>query len=408
MKFYLKLAWKNVLRNKRRTIIASIAIGVGLASLILTDAFMIGMKNNLVNSATSTLLGEAQIHSKNFRISQDVEKTILKKDEVIKELNSDREVQSFSERVVSLGMITSPLTAESVILYGIDPEKDKYLSKIDDRIDKGTYFGNVGNREIIIGSKLSEVLEVSIGDRVVVTVAQAFSGDLSQEMFRISGIYRFNVKEMDSGMIFVRKKRAQEMLNLGDEIHEIAIKFNNLRFAENKKNIFWEKYSTKGNEAASWTELMPELKNVLDMTDISLYMMGGILFLVVIFGIINSLFMSLYERMFEFGILKAVGTRPSGLRKLIIFEAGWLAIISCVIGILLGFVASIILLKYGIDYGGIELSGAYIHEKIFPVMNIRQYIKYPLFVFIITVVVGIYPAFVAGKMKVIDALRKSM
>ncbi len=408
MKFYLKLAWRNILRNKRRTIIASIAIGVGLASLIITDGIMIGMKNNLVESATSTLLGEAQIHQKEFRLTRDVEKTIIAKDKITAKLKKDPFVAAYSERVVSLGMITSPSTAESVVVYGIDPENERELSKIDDRIVEGTYFGEDRDREIVIGTKLAEVLEVTLGDRIVITVAQAFGGALSQEMFRISGIYHFDVKEMDNGFAFIRKDKAGTMLNIGSNIHEIAVKFSDIRMAENKNFSFWEEYSKNGNEAVSWITIMPELKNILDMTDISLYMMGGILFFVVIFGIINSLFMSLYERMFEFGILKAVGTRPSGLRKLIVFEAGWLAVVSIVIGVIIGFVINLFLTRHGIDYGGIEFAGAYMHEKIFPVTNIIQYIKYPVFVFIFTVLVGLYPAIVAGKMKVTDALRKSM
>ncbi len=408
MMFYIKLAWRNILRNKRRTIIASIAIGIGVGSMILTDAVMIGMKNNLVDSSTSTLLGEAQIHNKDFRQTQNIEKTIKNKDEVIKKIQKDKNVDKFSERVLSLGMITSPSTAESVIVYGIDPDSDKYLSKIDDRIREGSYFGGNKDRDIVIGSRLAEVLEVSLGDRIVITVAQAFGGDLSQEMFLVNGIYHFNVKEMDNGMVFIRKHKAQEMLNIGSDIHEIAIKFTGIRMAEDKKLPFWNDYGSGENEAASWTNIMPELKNMLDMTDVSLYIMGGILFFVVVFGIINALFMSLYERMFEFGILKAVGTRPSGLRKLILFEAAGLAIISNIIGIILGLIGSILLAKYGIDYGGIEISGAYMHEKIYAVMNIFQYIKYPVFVFIFTIIVGLYPAIVAGKMKVTDALRKSM
>ena len=408
MKFYLKLAWRNILRNKRRTIIASIAIGVGLASLILTDGLMIGMKNNLVESATSSLLGQAQIHNKDFRISRDIEKTIVAKDDITRKLESDPLVAAYSERVVSLGMITSPSTAESVIVYGIDPETEKELSKIDDRIIKGTYFGENKGREIIIGSKLAEVLEVTLGDRIVITVAQAFGGDLSQEMFRVSGIYHFDVKEMDNGFAFIRKDKAGTMLNIGNNIHEIAIKFSDIRIAEKKDLSFWGEYSAGNNEAVSWITIMPELKNILDMTDIALYMMGGILFFVVIFGIINSLFMSLYERMFEFGILKAVGTRPSGLGKLIIFEAGWLAIVSIVIGVVIGFVLHLLLIRNGINYGGIEFAGTFMHDKIYPVMNISQYIKYPVFVFFFTIVVGLYPACVAGKMKVTDAIRKSM
>lgn len=408
MKFFLKLAWRNVFRNKRRTIIASIAIGIGLASLIVTDGIMIGMSKNLIDSATSTLLGQAQIHNKNFRLTQDVEKTIYAPESITRSLKKERVVSNISHRVISFGMLTSPSNVESIILYGINPNEDKFLSKVDDNIKEGSYFSDNNERDIVIGEKLARVLEVGIGDRVVITVAQAFSGDLSQDMYRVSGIYKFGINEMDNGIAFIRLRKAQKMLNLKGKIHEIAINFTDLNFAENKNSGFWKKYSKGSNEAVSWVKILPELKNVLDMTNISMAVMGIILFVVVVFGIINTLFMSLYERMFEFGILRAVGTRPSGVRKLIIFESAVLAAISIVIGVILGFIISMMLLKWGIDYRGIEMAGATMSEMLYPVINLRQFIIYPISVFIFTIIVGLYPAYVAGKIVITDALRKSM
>lgn len=408
MKFFLKLAWRNVFRNKRRTIIASIAIGIGLASLIVTDGIMIGMSKNLIDSATSTLLGQAQIHNKNFRLTQDVEKTIYAPESITRSLKKERVVSNISHRVISFGMLTSPSNVESIILYGINPNEDKFLSKVDDNIKEGGYFSDNNERDIVIGEKLARVLEVGIGDRVVITVAQAFSGDLSQDMYRVSGIYKFGINEMDNGIAFIRLRKAQKMLNLKGKIHEIAINFTDLNFAENKNSGFWKKYSKGSNEAVSWVKILPELKNVLDMTNISMAVMGIILFIVVVFGIINTLFMSLYERMFEFGILRAVGTRPSGVRKLIIFESAVLAVISIVIGVILGFIISMMLLKWGIDYRGIEMAGATMSEMLYPVINLRQFIIYPISVFIFTIIVGLYPAYVAGKIVITDALRKSM
>lgn len=408
MKFFLKLAWKNVFRNKRRTIIASIAIGIGLASLIVTDGIMIGMKKNLIDSATSTLLGEAQIHNREFRLTQDVEKTIDSPEEITKSLKKEPMVSNFSHRVISFGMLTSPSNVESIMLYGINPDEDRFLSKIDDNIKEGTYFNDNNDKDIVIGEKLADILEVGIGDRVVITVAQAFTGDLSQDMFRISGIYKFGIKEMDSGMAFIHLKKAQQMLNLKNRLHEIAVNFTKIGFAENKNSVFWRKYSKGENEAVSWTRILPELKNVLDMSDISMAVMGIILFAVVIFGIINTLFMSLYERMFEFGILRAVGTRPSGIRKLIIFESAVLAFISIIIGVVLGFIIMMMLVKWGIDYRGIEMAGAVMNEMLYPVVTLNQFIVYPIAVFLFTVLVGLYPAYVAGKIVITDALRKSL
>ncbi|MGD2245500.1 MAG: ABC transporter permease [Candidatus Aminicenantes bacterium] len=404
----MKLAWRNILRNKRRTFIAGIAIGVGLAAIIFTDALMIGMKDNMIRSATKSFLGEGQIHSEGFRLTQDVKKTIHNLEWIISNLEKEKAVGRFTARTVTFGMITSPANVSSVMFYGIYPPTETNLSQIDDVIKEGDYFKGDGERNIVIGSNLAEILEVGIGDRTVITVTQANSGDLVQEMFRVSGIYNFNVKEMDTGMAFVRLSKAQEMLGIGKDVHEIALQFKDIRFATKKDNPFWSKYSAYGNEAVSWTTLLPQLHAMLGIFWISLLVMGIILFGIVAFGIINTLFMSLYERMFEFGIIRAVGTRPSGVRRLIVFEAGALSLLSIVFGTFLGFLITLIFVKVGIDYRGIEIAGTSIHEMLYPVIHIQQYIIYPLAVFAFTLLIGLYPAIVASRMSVSEALRKSL
>ena len=408
MWFYIKLAWRNIFRNKRRTIIASIAIAIGLAALIFSAALMDGMTNNMIQSATSSFLGEAQIHGGDFRETQEVEKTVGNPDQVVADLNQDPLVDKFTLRTLSMGMITSPANVNAVLLVGVKPETEKFLSKMDDAINRGDFFAGDSARDIVIGSKLAETLEVSLGDRVVATVAQAHSGDLSQEMFRISGIYHFDIKEMDTGMAFIRLKKAQQMLGIGNNVHQVAIKFKDMHTALLKDIPFWEKYSRFNNEAVGWTSIFPQMKAILDMTWISLVIMVVILGGVVIFGIINTLFMSLYERMFEFAVMRAVGTRPGGMRKLIILEAGALAIISIIIGIVLGVILTVIFSYTGIDYRGIEFAGTTIHELIYPDVSLWHYIVFPVGVFIFTIVVGLYPAFAAGRLRIADALRKSL
>ncbi|MFQ5722779.1 MAG: ABC transporter permease [Candidatus Aminicenantales bacterium] len=408
MWFYIKLAWRNIFRNKRRTIIAGLAIGIGLAAMIFSDAFIIGMKNNMIKSATGSFLGEAQIHRQGFRLTQEVDKTINNLPLVISNLKKEETVDRFSLRCESFGMITSPANFTSVMVFGIDPANEKYLSHIDDVLKEGEFFQGSNERDIVIGSDLAELLEVNLGDRVVITVAQAGSGDLSQDMFRISGIYHFNIKEMDRGLAFIRLTKAQQMLGLGPGVHEIAIKFKDLNFSLQKDNPFWKKYSKDGNQAVSWTTLLPQLKIALNMFWVSLLVMAIILFGIVAFGIINTLFMSLYERLFEFGVLRAVGTRPSGIRRLIIFEAGALSIISILIGSILGLIITLIVAKTGIDYRGIEFAGTTFHELIYPVIHPQQFIIYPAALFLFTLLTGLYPAIVAGRMSITNALRKSM
>ena len=403
----IKLAWKNIFRNKRRTIIASTAIGIGLAALIFVDGLWLGMKRNMVQTATDSLLGDGQIHQQGFRDTRAVEMTVNELNEVVTTLSEEVLVEHFTQRVLAFGMITSPANVSAISVVGVQPPTERFLSQIDDAIVEGSYFESDSERNIVIGAKLAEILEVGLGARVVVTVTQAGSGDLSQEMFRISGIYHFADEAMNVAMAFVQLKKAQQMLAIGSNVHEIAIKFTGTEYGLDKHLSFWETYSRYGNEAVSWTEILPQLQAMFEMSKFSKYVMGVVLFGVVVFGIINTLFMSLYERMFEFGVLRAVGTRPFGMARLILFEAGALAILSIGLGIVLGFGITLLFAKVGIDYTGVEMMGVTIQELIYPVMKVKPFIFYSVWVFVFTIITGLYPAWYAAKMSPATAMRRS-
>lgn len=404
----IKLAWRNIFRNKRRSFIAGTAIGLGLASLIFTDGLMVGMVDNMITSATASFLGEGQIHSKGFRKTQAVEETIQNADWVLKNLEKESSVEHFSPRILSFGMITSAANTSSVALTGVNPDHERDLSQIDEAIQEGSYFRGDNERDILIGRKLADILEVGLNDRIVVTVSQAETHDLSQEMFRVSGIFYLNIREIDGGMVFVRMSKAQTMLGIKGKIHEIALKFIDPSFGQDPHLPFWDKYSQYGNEAEAWTQLLPELKATMQIVHYSMYYIGFILFGVVALSIVNTLFMSLHERMFEFGVLRAVGTRPFGIAQMIMYEAGALACLSIGLGIILGFFITLLFSRIGIDYTGIEFASVTFRELLYPVLEVRQFFIYPFWVLIFTLVAGIYPAVFAARMKPANSMRKSL
>jgi ABC-type lipoprotein release transport system permease subunit len=406
MGFYIRLAGRNLMRNKRRTIIAGTAIGIGLAALVFTDALMIGMNNHLIHSGTATFLGEAQVHRAGFRDLHEVEQTILDLDGVTSKLKNSPIVKSFTPRVLAFATISSAANIEGVTMVGIRPDSERRLSQIDDVLVKGQYLTG-GEREIVIGSKLAELLEVELGDRLVLTTAEAHTGDLVQELFRVSGIYHFNIKEMDRAMAFIKIAKAQRMLGLGNGVHEIAFDFTDIKYASDKALPLWADLSAGGNEAIGWPELLPQLSAALELTGFSLLLVGLVLFAIVSLGIVNTLFMSLYERMFEFGVLRALGTRPRAIFRLVLSEAGALSLVSIVIGLLIAAVSVFVFMKTGIDYTGIDYAGVTFREKIYPVIHPMQFIKYPFWVFVITTLVGLYPALYAARLTPARAMRKS-
>lgn len=408
MLFTIKLAWRNVFRNKRRTIIASIAMGIGLAALLFTGSVMKGMESNMMRSATASFLGQGQIHGEDFRITQEVEKTVHNLSQMKTLLEGESLVDHYTCRTLAMGMITSPANVSAVLLVGVEPESEAFLSQMDDTIREGSFFAGDDSRDIVIGSKLAEILELGLGDRVVVTAARAHSGELSQEMFRISGIYRYDIRELDNGFAMIRLPLAQQMLGIGDGVHQLAFSFGDIKNSVDENLPLWQRLSTAGNEAVSWVKLLPQLKAISDMSNISIFILVVILGAVVTFGIINTLFMSLYERMFEFSVLRAVGTRVAGIRRLILFEAGALALISIVIGIILGYGLTLWVTATGIDYKGIEFAGTTIKDMIYPEMSLMHFVFFPLGVFLFTLLVAVYPAWVAGRMNITDGMRKSL
>ncbi|HHS51097.1 MAG TPA: ABC transporter permease [candidate division Zixibacteria bacterium] len=403
-----KLAWRNLFRNKRRTIIAGIAIAIGLGALIFLDAIYTGEEVLLPQIATSTFLGEAQITHEQYRVRQTVDLTIQDFDETLGMLAENPYVEAFTARAQAFGTISSARDVRGISIYGIVPETERKMSILDEVMVEGEYLTGDNTRDAIIGTKLAEILGVSLGDRIVLSAAQAISGDIAQELFRVSGIFDFGDRSMNSGTVFIGLDVAQRLLGIGETAHTIVLKFLDTNYSRDTTTAFWSDFSKGGNVAVSWVQIMPEIATIDEMMLIGKISMSVILMGVVIFVILNTLFMALYERMFELGVLRALGTRPIGVAKLLMFEAGALSIVGIVFGVTLGFTITALMTHIGFDFSGMEFSGIALREKLYPVMKLYQFIIYPVGVFIFTLIVGIYPAVHAARIAPSKAMRKTM
>ncbi|MBN1697719.1 MAG: ABC transporter permease [Spirochaetales bacterium] len=405
--FFIKMALRNIFRNRKRAFLTGLIIGVGLASLMFTDALVIGMKENLIDSVTATFLGEAQIHREGFTDTQNSDKTIAGEADLVSGLSTDATIDNITRRAIGFGTISSPSNIGSVMIYGIDPSSEPALSKIDESIVLGDYLEE-SKGGVLIGKKLAERLEATTGSRIVLTLSKVNGGELSQNLFRVRGIFKINSRDMDESVAFITLKDSQEMMGLGNDIHEIAVTFTSSDYAVRHGRRFEQTYSIDGNSAAAWPALVPQMSNVLALTDVSVAVMVVIVFAVIVFGIVNTLFMSLYERLFEFGVLRAIGTRPVVTGLLITTEAAFLALYSIGIGLILGCALNGYFAVAGIDYTGLELAGATFRERIYTVFQPRQFIIYPLIILLFTVVVSIYPARFMSKMRIVRALQRTL
>ena len=402
---FVKLAWRNVLRNKRRTLLSASAIGIAVATMIFADALMIGWKELMIKNATSTFTGDAQIHRNAFRRLSETKYTVPNHHEIYRRLDNASKVKQWTPRTHSFAMISSASDSYSITVMGIDPVKERSVSKVDDNIRAGEFLQKDDENAILIGHKLAAILAVELEDKVVLTVADAETGDMSQEMFRVRGVFNLSLREMDRNMAFIPLSVSQRLFGIDDRVNEIVVCFNNLNLKEQIDLPFWNVLKQDDEVSAkSWLELQPELAAVLKMIDYSIFILGTILFLVVAADIVNTLFMSLYERMYEFGILRAVGTRSLNLGKLILLESAFLALISSVIGGIAGFLVTYYFSRRGIDYSGTEFVSVSM-DVVYPVLSWRQFVVYPVMTVLFTVITGCYPAVYAVRLKIAKTLK---
>jgi ABC-type lipoprotein release transport system permease subunit len=403
----IKMAWRNILRNKRRTVISTLAISMGLTALIFLDAFMNGMTVNMIKSATSSFIGEAQVHFEGFNETMEIEKTIKNSGQLVISLQKEPEIKTVSPRTRAFGMVSSAANMHSVMIVGVHPDMEKNISKLDDAIVEGTYLEKDDERGIVVGSRVADILEVELEDRIVVTVAQAGTGEMSQEMLRVKGIFKTGIREIDGNIVLVPIKISQNMLALEGEYHEIAVNFKEFQASWDDENFLWEKYSTDGNLFRNWRTLLPEMKAMIEMSAYSMFIIAFVLFLLVAGVIVNTMFMTIYERMFEFGVIKAIGEKPLKVGALIVVESGFIAVLASIAGSIFAVILNIIFTKFNVfDFSGSEFMSVTITEKIDPVMTLQQYTVYPLALILFTMIVGIYPAIHAARINPSVAIKK--
>ena len=402
----MKLALRNLFRNTRRTILTVLLIGCSLSALILTDAVLLGMVDVMIESLTKTLSGEAQVHRQGFTDNYDVDLYMPESASIESTLENDPSVAAYASRVISGGMISSSYNVGAGLIYGVDADQERHLSKLAAAITLGHYLQDTN--DILIGEPMAELLEIKLGDRVVITQAEANTGELSQALFRVAGIFKFGVRELDSNIVFIHISQARKILGISQGSHEIAILFHDVSSADLDPTGLLSSLTNDTTEALGWRALNKDIAAMLEMSNYSSLIVGAILFFLASLGVINSMFMSIYERIYEFGVAKAIGTRPFDLFRLIMVEALFLALLSCIFGVLVGALLGEWYATNGIPLGEMEISGIAMNNNIPTVLAWHQVTNFPAYVILLVLTAALYPARFAANIIPTDALHRSL
>ena len=379
-----------------------------MAVLVFADGAIRGMEKLMIGSLTKTLQGEGHINLKGFRKNFDVDLYLKNPRTVTDTLNNDERVAAFSIRVLSGGMIRSPYNSVGGIVYGVDAELEKKVSKIEEAIVAGDYLtGKKG--ELLIGNKMAALLEVKTGDRIVLTAADAKSNELTQDLFRVSGIFKFGNREIDEGIAFINLADGQALLGIKEGVHQIVLQFKDETTSRDNDFALLDKKTEEEIEWTGWLELNPSIGAILDVMNTDTRVIGFILFILISLGVINSLFMSIYERTYEFGVLSAIGTGRWEIITLVLLEALFLGVISALLGLPLGAVANYYFSLNGLPLGDLEFSGIMFgNGNLYTELAIDQFVSLPLYVILLTLITAIYPAFFASRIRPTEALQRAL
>ena len=344
-----KIAWRNIWRNKLRSIIVIASVAVGLFAGMFMISFFWGMAKEEINSAVETQLSHIQIHNPSFIDDKEVNFIIPNSRELMDKLKNDPRVKALSGRVITTGMISSSSTATGVEIHGIIPTDESSVSSISQDLIEGNYFATDAsgkNNEIVIGQKLVEKLGVKLHSKIVVTF-QSKGGDLTAGSFKIAGIFRSRNSIFDETTVFTRMDNLAQLLGTDDGIHEIAITLKDAKEVPAVDELLKNQYPKQ--LVQTWKELSPEIAMITDLFDQIMYIIIGIILLALMFGIINTMLMAVLERQREFGMLMAIGMNKPRVFLMVVYESVMLTCIGIPAGILLTIGTVNFFAHHGID-----------------------------------------------------------
>lgn len=403
-KLLTALGWRNLWRNTRRTGITFITIGVGVWSMIfiasLTDAWAM----STFHASIKTLLGHGQVHAEQYLDDPSVENRMQLTENLINTLNKPA-ISNWSPRVRVSAIVQSERENTPVTLVGIDPEKEAGLSFIADSVKQGRYFDSNDDAGIILGKKLVKRLRTNLNKRVVL-MSQDADGLIAERGFRVIGIFETDQQETEKQYAFITIERAQKMLGIDNDISEISFMLHDLdTLAVEIKQL---RDSLHELNVSAWYDLEPFTLAIMDMSDGTIAVWTITMFILVAFGLINTLLMAVFERAREFGLVQALGMKP----KLIMLQVLIESVLLIGFGVLAGLITGVISIEYfkdGLDLGalaeGATMWGA--GRVLYPDMDWMQAMYIVLFVWLMGVVFSVYPAWHAAREVPVETINKS-
>ncbi len=406
------ISWKNIWRNKLRSIIIIMAIAIGIFGGIFANSFFKGIAYQRVDAAIKNESANIQIHNPKFLVDESINNGIPNTSVIVDKIKNTDGIKGISERLKEIGMAGTAEANAGIIVNGIYPNKEKQVTKIFEKIQKGNYLKQEDLIGILIGKKLSEKINADIGDKIVLSLADR-QGEIVYGAFKVKGIYNTSNNMFDGINVFVNYKELQSLLKTSEDYYTeitISLEDNDLTkfYKNNISKTLNEEIQNKKLVIRDWSEITPALKLIVESIDYFAWFFIVIILIALAFGIINTMIMVVMERTKELGMLMAIGMNKKRVFSMILWETVFLSFV----GALFGMLISASLLQYFL-YAGLDLSlfgdgmnSFGLDTVIYPKMELGFYIQVGVLVFITAIIASIFPARYALKLQPANAVRE--
>jgi len=406
MMLYFRLAWRNIWRHKRRTVIIVLAMSLTLAMMMFYDGLINGFTDAIYGNAVKVLGGNIQIHAQGYRAEANSNPLLSLADPqaVVKAADANPLTLAATQRIHTGGLVTSREGAFSVGIIGVEPEKEMTVNIIGQNVKNGRNLTSADLDSVLIGKGLADAMSVNVGDRITM-VGSSQHQQMRQRAMTIVGIFDLGMADIEKQSVYISLGEAQALYGVTGST-EVAVFLQHIgqegQVIDSIKSALPAGYEVESFEA-NYPDLASAINTksgVMDIFSVIIIAIAGV-------GILNLLLMAVYERTREIGVLGAMGLKPRQISFLFVLEGIMIGLVGVAVGIVFGLALNGYLMKVGLDFGNLSSAASYMalmQSRAYPTWGLEKLPMRVSIILIISALAALLPAIEAGRREPAEAL----
>jgi putative ABC transport system permease protein len=406
MNLYLRMAWRNLWRHRRRTVIVVLAIGLTLWMMMIYDGLMVGFQDAIYGNAIKVLGGNMQIYAEGYhdKPNQTPLLPLLDEIKVLEAARAQPQVLAASRRINTNGLASNREGAFGVSIVGIEPDKEQAETVIAQNVIAGKYLTPEAADVLLIGKGLAEAMSVTVGDRITL-VGSSTHNQMRQRTMTIGGIFDLGMPDIEKRTVYMSLNEAENLYDMNGAASEVMLILKQIGQEGQVKQAL--QASLPGYVIDSWQTSFPDLEAAVSRKNVVMDIFSFIILFIAGIGILNLLLMAVYERTREIGLLGALGLKPRQISILFLLEGALMGVVGILFGVLLGLAFNAWFSKVGFDYSQFSTLTEYtalISGRVYPTLGLEKIVMRTVTVLVIATLAAFYPAYEAARREPAEAL----